>query len=168
VNLLELSPPVLQSQCFPGLGEKITKLKAGEGGYFPEEPPCQDLRLLRGFWTYSDKLKQLKEPTLLTPGHTAYRFLWLRSFHQEIAVRVWVDGEKKMLSIKELNPRTRDERTRLMVDQSRTLMVDQTRTLRSEEWATFVKLLDESCFWKMSTTVYGPIASTQIDPRQIA
>ena len=139
--LLESSPPEMQSRCFPGRSQKVAQLSRAEGGYFPEGAFFQDALLSKSSvrW-YTRTFKQLNEPTLLNGGQTAYRFLWLRSFHPTIAVRVWLDGEKKMLTIKELS--------RDIDGESATLRINQTRTLTADEWMTFTKLLDESCFWE--------------------
>ena len=61
--------------------------------YFPEKTFGDDPRLDQfvSGW-YSGQLKALKEPSLLelskTPSTESYRFLWLRSFHHPIAIRV--------------------------------------------------------------------------------
>ena len=134
VPVLELTDTVSQSICFPGLGVKTDQLTRLEGDYFPPKP-----------------FKQLKEPSLRTGEQTAYRLLWLRSFHSKIAVRLWLDGEKKMITVKELG---RDNQ-----GDTNTLVVDQTRTLTPAEWTTFTRLLGETCFWTMPTSSEGPIAN---------
>jgi hypothetical protein len=161
VAVFESAAPVLPSRCFTGLSQKTDRLKPAEGGYFPEGPPCQDLSSLRLFAISTHRLKQLNEPTLLTGRQTAYRFLWLRSFHTRVAVRLWLDGEKKMLTVKELS---RDDdkdfiRNSYAEDESTPLLVDRTRRITPEEWGTFVKLFEESCFWEMRSTLSGPIAN---------
>ena len=150
-SLSESSQPELASRCFPGRSQNIDVLRRAKGGYFPEGAFSQygDLGNHVLGW-YTDTLKQLNEPTLLNSERTAYRFLWLRSFHSTIAVRLWLDGERKMLSVKELG---RDNA------HDSTLAVNQTRSLTPEEWATFTRLLNASCFWEMSSSSNGPIAN---------
>ena len=66
--------------------------------YFPEKTFGDDPRLDQfvSGW-YSGQLKALKEPSLLelskTPSTESYRFLWLRSFHHPIAIRVDIQAD---------------------------------------------------------------------------
>lgn len=148
------SPTVPTTRCFPGLGQRIETLKPVEGGYFPERAFYQDEKRDRfvSNW-YTRYLGQMNEPSLLvsrSDQNASYRFLWLRSFHPTVVVRLWSNGEKRMLSVKEISLKNQT--------QSNQLLVDQTRTLKDEEWITFVKLVEESCFWTVPTTTNGPIA----------
>jgi len=55
---------------------------------------------------YSNQLISMNEPSLLVQGQDiefACRFLWLRSFHHPIAIRVEKQGEKKLLYATELS-----------------------------------------------------------------
>ena len=66
--------------------------------YFPTKTFGDDPQLDRfvSGW-YSGQLKALKEPSLLelskAPSTESYRFLWLRSFHHPIAIRVDVQAD---------------------------------------------------------------------------
>lgn len=66
--------------------------------YFPQKTFGDDPRLDQfvSGW-YSGQLKALREPSLLelskAPSTESYRFLWLRSFHHPIAIRVDVQAD---------------------------------------------------------------------------
>jgi hypothetical protein len=66
--------------------------------YFPQKPFGDDPRLDQfvSGW-YSGQLKALKEPSLLelskAPSTESYRFLWLRSFHHPVAIRVDIQSD---------------------------------------------------------------------------
>ena len=147
-------PVVTRTQCFPGLGQKIETLKAGEDDYFPEKAFDRDEernRRISNF--YTRYLNQMNAPSVLESyqGNATYRFLWLRSFHSTVVVRLWNEAERQMLSVKELSRKTET--------QSSQLIVDQTRSLNKEEWNGFMNLIDESCFWEVPVTSNGPIAT---------
>src|SRR5258708_15942335 len=55
---------------------------------------------------YSSSLASMQEPSLssLKDGNVeAYRFLWVRSFHPPVALRLWRIGKQAYLSVKELS-----------------------------------------------------------------
>lgn len=62
-----------------------------EGQFFPKD--SLDLRQdgFKAQW-YSSQLRALQEPSLLAMAHNSasqsYRFLWLRSFHHPVAIRI--------------------------------------------------------------------------------
>ena len=129
-------------------------MKAAEGSYFPERAFHQDERRDRfvSNW-YTRYLSEMNEPSLLTSHddqNASYRFLWLRSFHPTVVVRLWSNGEKRMLSVKELKI---EKKT-----QSKQLLVDQTRVLKDEEWAAIVRRVEESCFWAEPSSTDDPVA----------
>jgi len=136
------------------LGQKIETLKAVEGGYFPARAFYQDEKRDRfvSNW-YTRYPGQMNEPSILIPDNDqnpSYRFLWLRSFHSTVVVRLWSDGVRQMLSVKELSRKSET--------QTGQLLVDQTRALKKEEWTGFVKLVEESCFWAVPTSTNDPTA----------
>ena len=146
--VLEAPAPDWQWRCFPGRSQRIDQLNRAEGGYFPEEVFFGDPKLSKSVVTvYTNKLKQFNEPTLLDGGHTGYRFLYLRSFHPAIAVRIWVDGEEKRLSVKAMSRHNNDQLATMVA-----------RPMTPHEWATFSKLLADSCLWEMPVTSDAPIA----------
>jgi hypothetical protein len=75
------------------------------------------------------------------PAAESYRFLWLRSFHHPVAVRVWRSGAEHFLVVKQLSGAGGYAPGRLSVD--------RTRQLSNDEWDEFVRLLDGICYWQM-------------------
>lgn len=114
--------------------------------YFPEgaldsSRPKVD-RILRDW--YSKYLRAMQEPSLSCGPRAdgeAYRFLWLRSFHHPIAVRIEKVGSLATLSAVELDgtgghaPGTTVKRTR--------------RDLSAAEESKLVAKLDQARFWEM-------------------
>jgi hypothetical protein len=139
--VIELPQLVMESRCFPGRSRALNGFNRAAGAYFPRDA-FDDPRLTGGFghW-YARELQQLDEPVLPNESEdSSYRFLWLRSFHPSISIRIWSDGDKKMLSVKQLSKR---------IEEPPKLMLNQARSLTPEEWTTFVERLNESCFWEM-------------------
>lgn len=111
---------------------------------------------------YSFMLKKLEEPALFTtdqkPPSEAYRFLWLRTFHNPIAVRMEVQPDgSSVLTIKVADghagfPRTV---TKLIQSTTRSLSRQQTDDFRSQ-----VQMLG---FWKALTHDNGGPAATDCD-----
>jgi hypothetical protein len=66
---------------------------SAQGSYFPKGALSDDPRgdLFRANW-YSKQLKALEEPSLLqlakNPSLESYRFVWLRTFHHPVVVRL--------------------------------------------------------------------------------
>lgn len=64
-----------------------------QGQYFPKSSLDSNGHEFKAAW-YSSQLRALQEPSLLalkeTPSSESYRFLWLRSFHHPIAIRLEV------------------------------------------------------------------------------
>lgn len=142
-------PSVTRMRCFPGLGQKIGSLKAHEGGYFPEFAFPKDELVHHFFSFYTGILVQMNEPSLLSSDKpkVSYRFLWLRSFHPAVVVRVSSEGDKQTLSVKEFN------------DRKSQLLVDQTRSLNKQEWADLMKVIDQTCFWVVPGTTDDLLAN---------
>ena len=144
----------LNTQCNPGTQQRLDRLKIGEDGYFPEQVLYNDMQLDRATRTwYARYLSQLQEPSLVKQSQntaTIYRFLWVRSFRSTIVVRLWTDGERKMLTVKELTKQTPDHPSELAVN--------QTRILRDDEWVNFTNLFSQMCLWNLPNTSGAPIA----------
>lgn len=100
------------------------------------------LDLSRNEW-YSKHLKAMNEPPFfsLEGQGESYRFLWLRTFHHPITIRVWQTGQERTLVFKELNGAGGYEPGKLIVDQSRQLTAD--------EWEKFLTLLNRASFWQL-------------------
>jgi len=91
--------PVIRPQC-PSLnaGDYYFPMRALD----PSRPKIDDF--LRGW--YSRYLRAMLEPSLscgARPDGFAYRFLWLRSFHHPIAMRIEKSGSSVTLSAVELD-----------------------------------------------------------------
>jgi len=91
--------PVLRSEC--------PSVDAGDY-YFPKgslDPTRAKIDGITRDW-YSKYLRAMLEPSLSCGGRTdgfAYRFLWLRSFHHPIAVRIEKNGSSVALTAVELD-----------------------------------------------------------------
>lgn len=148
----EVSP---STQCYPLVTQKIESLKSVDGDYFPKRAFYQDQQRNDSIanW-YGRYLAQMKEPSLFvsqsSSKHAAYRFLWVRSFHPKVAIFVWTDGERKTLSVKQLSLEEKNKAGQLTVN--------ETRSLTEDEWAGFSSLVNETCFWKLSTVEGDAIA----------
>lgn len=138
--------------CFPGLGQELASVKPAEGGYFPDAAFHQDRRSNQFItdW-YTRYLSQMKEPSLIVSPlnqQSSYRFLWVRSFHPTIVVRLSNSDGKYLLSLTELANKTESSQP----------LVAQNKILKGEEWKGFVKLLNDSCYWRVPTTTTAPVA----------
>ena len=123
--------------CFPGRSSDISRLRVNDQ-YFPQDVPPSLVK-----W-FSRLLRAMNEPSLLSSNDSldeVYRFLWLRSFHHPIAVRVWRTGDKYFLNAVELRGAGGYEPGKELARKA--------RELSSEEWVTFTRSLDESCFWNL-------------------
>ena len=73
----------------------------------------------------------------------AYRFLWLRTFHHPIAIRVWRKGEERNMAFKELDGAGGYDPGKLIAN--------LTRRLTTDEWDKFIKLLQQASYWQLPT-----------------
>lgn len=97
---------------------------------------------------YSKALTAMKEPSLSLPQRSqteTYRFLWLRSFDSPIVVRIWRSESNVYLVAKQLDGDGGKSPAQMAVN--------RTRSLSSTEWDEFVKHLEESSFWTLSTDI---------------
>jgi hypothetical protein len=88
----------------------------------------------------------MNEPSFLFPDDSqqeSYRFLWLRSFHHPIAVRIWSSGHKQFVSVKELNGAGGYDAGKLISD--------RVHPVTKEKWAEFTGFLEEICYWELPT-----------------
>ncbi|MFT3724345.1 MAG: hypothetical protein QM773_12220 [Hyphomonadaceae bacterium] len=100
---------------------------------------------------YSESLIYLKEPTLScgpAPADETYRFLWLRSFHADVAIRV---------------ARTADSYTLIAVTPTKRSdgsyrLRHIHRTLTAEQWASITASLTGHDFWNQPTLNDGPFS----------
>jgi hypothetical protein len=116
---------------------------AGETDYFPhgilaEKPQMSEFREQ---W-YAKELKVLKEPSLWELSKTqqkaeTYRFLWLRSFHPAISIRIDVnDDGSATVTIKSNNNKGRGKPEKLVKTKIRRLTDEQTQLFldRVSDW----------------------------------
>lgn len=96
---------------------------------------------------YSKHLKAMKEPSLYEQrtdkSAEQYRFLWLRSFHKPIAVRIRRDDTAVSLRAVRLSGRGGYQPGRIEHD--------ETLTLTTNQWHEFSQLLEKSSFWTLPT-----------------
>jgi hypothetical protein len=98
---------------------------------------------------YSKDLTALKEPSLFalrkTQSHDSYRFVWLRTFHHPVAIRVdlTADGTGTL---------TTKIASGAGGYQPGVLTVNKTRQLTSDEIHSILTQVAESNFWSLSTT----------------
>jgi hypothetical protein len=139
VKLEEPVPP----SCFPGLSVGVDKPQAT---YFPLIIFSENSwgNQFRSDW-YSKHLQAMNEAPLasLVQEDESYRFLWLRTFHDPIAIRVWRSGSKQFIVAKRLNGSGGYE--------PGTLDAIHTRALSNSEWIEFLMHLETSCFWQMKS-----------------
>jgi len=105
----------------------------------------------KGDW-YSKYLRAMNEIALpsLVDEWESYRFLWLRSFHQPIAIHVWRTGSKYFIVAKGLNGTGGYE--------PGVLNFTIAHQLSAEEWTTFLIYLEDARYWQMPT--YDPRVAT--------
>lgn len=87
---------------------------------------------------YTKYLSAMKEPSLFErgtdPPDFEFRFTWLRSFHDPIAIRIWKakDGHRmRVVRLAHQNDHSPDR-----------IVVDITRELKKDEWQTLEKTMD--------------------------
>lgn len=71
-----------------------------------------------------------------------YRFIWIPSFDNPIAIRIWRSGENQFLVVKKMNGEGFEMGK---------LTYERTRSLTKEEWLKFTNLIEESSFWNLPT-----------------
>ena len=141
VSPVDMTP---QPTCFPGLSLRADAPR-GSSPYFPagvfDHNPSRERFIVE--W-YAKHLKAMGEPSLLggrAGGGEAYRFLWLRSFHHPVAVRVWSADGEYFLAVKESSGAGGYE--------PGALIVNSERRLSGDEWEGFIRLLDQACYWNL-------------------
>jgi|ERR1700690_1104270 hypothetical protein len=108
---------------------------AAETNYFPKGEEK---------W-FPKHLMAMKEPSLYEQRADTsiqqYRFLWLRTFHKPIAIRIKKDNAGMTLRVVRLSGAGGYEPGRIEHDVSMMLTTNQ--------WDGFIKLLEKSSFWKL-------------------
>jgi hypothetical protein len=110
-------------------------MQAGGADYYPKEVESY----------YPEFLAAMNEPSIyglhLDKNTEKYRFLWLRTFHKPIAIRVWKDHTGISLRIVRLSGKGGYKTGHIERDES--------FALTPAQWSGFLKLLDEAAFWDM-------------------
>ena len=135
----------LKDDCYPGKSTAIT-LTTGTA-HFPKELLSQDERRARMMneW-YAKHLTAMEEGPLFSPDKNvleSYRFLWLRSFHHPVGVRIWRSSTGHFISVKEMSGAGGYE--------PGSFILKEQRPITADEWDTFMRLLKDSCYWGQPT-----------------
>ena len=84
-----------------------------------------------------------EEPLARSPADEAYRFLWLRSFHHPVSVRIEASSGTSALIAVELDGADGHE--------AGTAEVRAERSLSEQEWTTLMAAIGPATFWDMPT-----------------
>lgn len=151
-EIADIEPvPLFDSSCvksksFPGLSKEISKLQKGKSGYFPKGTwkSYDTADLSMNEW-YGKFLKAMDETSLLdiSDNTEVYRFLWLRSFHHPIFVRIERNGNSIQLFSKELDGGGGYDPGNILKTVN--------KNLDESQWCEFLSLLEKSEFWKVSS-----------------
>ena len=136
------------SKTFPGLSRKISEIKRGKSDYFPKNLFGNEFspKDSQAGW-YMNQLKAMGEKSLLAAsndGRQIYRFLWLRSFHHPIFIRIEHRSQYEFeLFTKELDGAGGYE-------PGKSLRTGNFN-ISEEHWFEFLTLLENANYWKMSS-----------------
>jgi hypothetical protein len=148
---LEAPAAPVASTCYPGRSVKTQVM--GRLLYFPPGVfSTNEWRdQFRRDW-YSKHLEAMHEASFYFPDSSeeeSYRFLWLRSFHHPVAVRVRSSGGGLLITVKELSGAGGHDPGKLTVN--------RTRKVAKEEWDEFIRLIEQTCYWGLPTEDEGLI-----------
>ena len=148
VEALEPPPLLMLSASFPGLSVRTQTM--GRLLYFPPNvfSNNEGHNQSKASW-YSEHLRVMNEPSLYFPDDSeaeSYRFLWLRSFHHPVAVRIWQSGGDHFITLKQLSGAGGYEPGRLVIN--------RTRAISRVEWEEFIRLLEQASYWNLPTDDY--------------
>lgn len=138
----------VKSKNFPGLSLEISEIKKGKSGYFPKDKfssSWKDADVFTNDW-YGKDLKAMSEKSLLDisdENAEVYRFLWLRTFHHPIFVRVERKQNEVRLFTKELDGAGGYEPGKVFRSDN--------RKLTENEWCAFLRLVDKANYWNLPT-----------------
>jgi hypothetical protein len=129
--------------------------------YFPAGLFQPDVVREKGFAeSYSRSLKEMAEPSfqsMVKTGAESYRFLWLRSFHPGVAIRVWKCDRGYCLATKQLD--SIDKVVGKEIHATAKLAIDRSRALTADEWNSFIDALNLANFWSLATVDGAPLAN---------
>ena len=133
-----------ESKSFPGLSQKISELKKGKSSYFPIQISGDDMLPKNSVagW-YSKHLKAMNEKSLLDVVDDAeiYRFLWLRTFHHPVFVKVVrYQGQIKLFT-KELDGAGGYKPGKIIRNNE--------FAIKQEDFCEFLDLLEKANYWNL-------------------
>ncbi|HCY41797.1 MAG TPA: hypothetical protein DHV48_10645 [Prolixibacteraceae bacterium] len=118
-------------------------------GYFPLNK-FTDTSIYVGYDTfhvewYSKHLIAMEEPLIFNKkqNKSIFRFLWLRSFHNPIAIRIEKQSDTYLLTWKLCNGAGGYE--------PKKMIVNKTKTINKETWDSFQDLLLKVDYWNLKT-----------------
>jgi hypothetical protein len=137
--------------CFPDFKIEEAAVVSTSNLYFPpatfsEIEGGEEVRS-----RYSKFLLSMQEPSFLDVPDCvdeSYRFLWIRTFHKPISIRIWKSGTQFFLTVKEL-----DGKGGYDIGE---LKFKTTRPVSEDEWDTFISLLNQASFWTLPTLEKSP------------
>ncbi len=134
VGFLIIASPLAGQRRAPPVGPRLCS--SSDSSYFRDTGVAD-----REGW-YGKHLRALQEPALCAkPGVEVYRFLWLRTFHNPIAVRIQRLDDHYRLIGKQLSGAGGYEPGKLVRD--------TTIELSAEQVAQVKDLIDQSGYWSM-------------------
>ena len=117
--------------------------------YFPFEI-FTDTAIYAGYDTfrvdwYSSHLHAMREPLLFNkkPDKEIYRFLWLRTFHNPVSIRIEKQNDKYTLTWKLCDGAGGYEPGQMTIN--------ETKTIDKETWDKFYSYLEAADFWNLNT-----------------
>ena len=141
-----------RSPLFPGKSREISTLRVRKSEYFPwgaYSDAWKGRETLMNEW-YGKHLRAMDEQTLIkghAPDLEVYRFLWLRTFHHPIVVRVEKNPFGATLVMKETDGAGGYGAGKI---------IDMRQIgLTEKEWCYFSYLLEEADFWNESLELDG-------------
>jgi hypothetical protein len=152
ISLVDVTPPI----CSLGKSVAVAGARRGISPYFPTGvfDPEYDREPFESKW-YSKHLQALDEPSLLDARgfDESYRFLWLRTFHHPVAIRVWRVGNEHFISAKESDGAGGYEPGKVIANSE--------RNLSAQEWDDFLRLLYDADYWCLGDNGMGGLDGAQ-------
>jgi len=141
---IEKLPVPIADSCFPGASTKLDAMSSAPMERISPYDFCDKQKqneLIVDL--YTKHLAAMSEQALMSSNaeDESYRFLWMRTFHHPVVIRIERLGDKRMLIVKELdgaggyNPGK--------------LIVNRIRPLTKSEWDEFARRVAQACFWRM-------------------
>jgi len=131
--------------CFPGLAVQVAKSRERKEFFTPVSlsSDAGSAEFLNDW--YSRHLHAMSESPLaaLVDEEESYRFLWLRSFHRPVVVRMWRSGARYFIVAKRLTGRGGYD--------PGTLDLYWARSLSENDWDAFLLNLEHATYWDMQT-----------------